>query len=440
MIGRREFVAGAIGAVTALRMKGADLVTAPVGRGGLVLASGAYADFGQNEKWIQIAPKILIDSQRFSKPTLNITSALGSPARVECTVGAPPSRLVQVDIYVEDPATCARFDVMFSSNDFAGWITKMGINVPFVAGWNRLQFSVNDCVAQGAGMTIQDWDKVNKVRLVLISKPGTTANVWVGGFRWLRTKAAVTFTWDDGREGCQARAMPMMLQYGWASTIYVVTQAIDKKTFTCSGGGVMNDPLTLDQLKSLQDAGWDISSHTATHPRLSKLPSDQKRFELESAKEWLLKNKFGPGARFFATPYGNRDAETQAVAKAVYENLRDASEAPTAGYETPLNLNGAVSTRYSLRFQELPSGEGKATFRQFQSWVETAIASGTWLIIVGHTVDDGGGWLDPNLFRRFLAYLDTKRDDIDVLTMSQYWDRRNESLDQFSLSISPQQA
>jgi peptidoglycan/xylan/chitin deacetylase (PgdA/CDA1 family) len=227
--------------------------------------------------------------------------------------------------------------------------------------------------------------------------------------------------------------MPIMATYGWASTIYVVTEAVDKRQFDFTGGGTLLDPMTLDQLKGLQDAGWDVSSHCATHPDLPKLTSEQKRIELEKPKEWLIKNGFEKGSRFFATPYGKRDPETQFLAGKVYENLRDASASPTRGYENLLNSNGLISTQYGLRFQELPS-EGHATMAQFRSWVDTAIATGTWLIIVGHTVDKPDGWLDPNMFRRYLKYLDDKRSDIDVLTMSQYWDRRNRALQDFNKS------
>jgi len=84
-----------------------------------------------------------------------------------------------------------------------------------------------------------------------------------------------------------------------------------------------------------------------------------------------------------------------------------------------------------LRTQTIAS-ESRTSVAQFQSWVETAIATGTWLIPVFHSVDNPSGWLNPDLFRRYLNYLDTQREHIDVLTMSQYWDRRNRSLDEFS--------
>ena len=430
MIGRREFLAGAISTVAASRLWAARSESQP---SGLVVDGGIYADFGPGEKWLQVNPDIAVDSSRFGDGfrSLRMTSADGRLARAECALGAPPAKLLQADIYVENPANCAEIDLLLVNAAGTGAIAKINRQPLLQTGWNRLMFSVNDCSLQGTGLTLDDWNHTAKLRLNFLSKPGTQATIWFAPIQWVRTRAAITFTFDDGRSGCHDHAMPIMATYGWGSTLYAVTEAVDRKKFDFSGGGTLLDPMTLDQLKGLQDAGWDVASHCATHPDMTKLTAEQKRIELETSKQWLLKNGFDTGARFFATPYGKRDPETQELASRLYENLRDASASPTLGFETPLNLNGLASTRYSLRFQELPS-EGRATMRQFQSWVDTAIAGGTWLIIVGHTVDKPDGWLDPNLFRRFLKYLDDRRGEIDVLTMSQYWDRRNRDLQDFS--------
>jgi len=184
-------------------------------------------------------------------------------------------------------------------------------------------------------------------------------------------------------------------------------------------------------LFSQSGATANLSSHTVTHPDLSAATTAQQQYELEGAKEWLISNGFDKGARFFATPYGKRNADTQRIAAAVYDNLRDGSSSPDAGYETPLNRNWDRNTRYQLRFQEINSLD-RTPVSQFQSWVDAAIAAGTWLIVLGHNVDGPNGWLTPALFQRYVDYVDSRRDQIDVMTMSQYWDRRNKSLAEFS--------
>jgi peptidoglycan/xylan/chitin deacetylase (PgdA/CDA1 family) len=399
----------------------------------MVLASGVYASFGPAEKWVQLGPEIDVDTTRFGegRRSLRMVSTNGRPAGAESVLGAPRARLIQADVYVEDPASCARIEFLLTSNGTA-WLAKVNKNPTLARGWNRLQFSINDCAVQGSGMSLADWDNITKVRLYFMSKPDTTATIWIGQIRWLRTKAALTFTFDDGRSGCHDHAMPILGAYGWAATIYVVTDAVGQHTYRFADSGDFIDPLKLDQLRALQDAGWDISSHSCSHRNLLKATTEQRQHEMQDSKEWLVKQGFSSGARFFATPYGHRDAEVQAMASKLYENLRDTYS--SIGYETPLNTDFAVNTRYQLRAQGLES-LSRTPFAKFRSWVDTAIASGTWLIIVGHSVDGPGGWLDPDLFRQYLNYVDTKRNEIDVLTMSQYWDRRDNSKEEFSTNL-----
>ena len=441
MMGRRQFLATGIGALSAARVIAFDrstrvLATPSHDTNPLVRSSGLYANFGPAEGWVQVTPDAAIDSSSFGPGlnTLRLTSTNGQKARAQCVLGPPPAKMLQLDVYVEDPAACTRFEVAFSSNGFQGWIAIRTVNPQFVTGWNRLQFSVNDCTVEGTGMTAADWDNVTLVEFGLFSQPATTARVWVSRFRWLLTKPAVTFTWDDGRAGCYTNAMPILKQYGWASTIYVVTAAVDQNSFTLDGGGSLPDPVTLDQLRGLQDAGWDISSHSVTHPDLSSLSDDQQQYQLESAKEWLLTNGFTNGARFFATPYGKRNASTQTIASTLYDNLRDGSSSPDPGYETPLNLNFDLNTRYQLRYQELNS-LSRTPLSEFQSWIDATIDAGAWLIVLGHNVDGPNGWLDPTLFQQYVDYVASRKDQIDVMTMSEYWDRRNQSLAEFSRTI-----
>jgi peptidoglycan/xylan/chitin deacetylase (PgdA/CDA1 family) len=223
----------------------------------------------------------------------------------------------------------------------------------------------------------------------------------------------------------------MLKQQGWAATIYVVTDAVGTPVYPCDGGGTLPDPITLDQLRALQDAGWDVSAHTATHPDLTTLSAADQSVQLTKARDWLVANGFSDGARFFATPYGKRNSDTVALASAIYQNLRDGSASPNRGYETPLNMNWVRNTRYGLRFQEITSLD-RTTLAEFQSWVDAAIASGTWLIVVGHTVDGPTGWLTPSLFQQYVNYVASKRYQIDVMTMAAYWDRRDRSLAEFS--------
>src|SRR5690554_6028855 len=114
MIGRREFIAGGIGAISTARMIAYDrartVSSAAAAPNPLVQKSGYYAKFISSEGWVQTGPTISIDPGRFGRGVnaLRMTSVNGVHARAECALGPPPTKLLQVDVYVEDPAAVAR--------------------------------------------------------------------------------------------------------------------------------------------------------------------------------------------------------------------------------------------------------------------------------------------------------------------------------------------
>ena len=134
MIGRRKFLAAGIGALSAPRIIGYERAhTIPAGTpppNPLVQKSGYYAKFISSEGWVQTGPTISIDPGRFGRGVnaLRMTSVSGVHARAECALGPPPTKLLQVDVCVEDPAAVARFEVVFTHNSFNGYISKTSLN------------------------------------------------------------------------------------------------------------------------------------------------------------------------------------------------------------------------------------------------------------------------------------------------------------------------
>ena len=73
--------------------------------------------------------------------------------------------------------------------------------------------------------------------------------------------------------------------------------------------------MSWDQLRGLADAGWEIGSHTRTHPHLTQIDDDQLRGELAGLS--------GDGRRApraacptMAYPYGDHDERVVAAAGA----------------------------------------------------------------------------------------------------------------------------
>ena len=82
----------------------------------------------------------------------------------------------------------------------------------------------------------------------------------------------VVVTFDDGYAS-NRRALPLLEEVGFPATVFVVTDFVDSGAPLC-WFGIDHElasesvdelrPLTWEELRTLQDAGWEIGSHTVT--------------------------------------------------------------------------------------------------------------------------------------------------------------------------------
>ena len=166
---------------------------------------------------------------------------------------------------------------------------------------------------------------------------------------------AVTF--DDGFLSVFEKAVPVLDELGLPGTIFVPTSLIGNVDIASwpgmerwQGSGY-EDELRLvnwDQLRELQSLGWEVASHTCTHPRLPKLGDEELAAELVESRERCAA-EMGVPCRSLAYPYGDFDAR---VAKA----------AEHAGYEAAATLRPGRLTPYSWPRMGLYPGDGLLRF------------------------------------------------------------------------------
>ena len=117
----------------------------------------------------------------------------------------------------------------------------------------------------------------------------------------LPTKPFV-ITFDDGYVDNFTNAFPILAKHGFTATVFMITSYIDGEGF-----------MTWGQLKELVANGWEIESHTTSHPYLTKVDPIAVLSELNLSKE-LLEKELGKPVKFFAYPYGDLNANVvQAV-------------------------------------------------------------------------------------------------------------------------------
>jgi peptidoglycan/xylan/chitin deacetylase (PgdA/CDA1 family) len=154
-----------------------------------------------------------------------------------------------------------------------------------------------------------------------------------------RRTAAITF--DDAFRSVIEAAFPLLQDRQLVATLFVPTAFVDRGD-PASWDGVARWlgseheqkmlPLSQSELIELGSNGWEIGSHTCTHPRLTQLGDRELAWELDSSRRRCRELAARP-CLTLAYPYGDFD-----------ERVRRAAE--TAGYEAactvPTRFHAAV--------------------------------------------------------------------------------------------------
>jgi peptidoglycan/xylan/chitin deacetylase (PgdA/CDA1 family) len=108
---------------------------------------------------------------------------------------------------------------------------------------------------------------------------------------------AVVVTFDDGYRGLYTYALPVMQQYGFTGTVFVITQLMDEG---------FPQYLTWEQAEALYAQGWKIEPHTKTHHNLKGRGRDFQVYQMLGSMLTVAAH-LGTTPRFFAYPSGQYD-------------------------------------------------------------------------------------------------------------------------------------
>ena len=186
---------------------------------------------------------------------------------------------------------------------------------------------------------------------------------------------AVTF--DDAYRSVGELAVPVLAELGVTATVFAPTHFVDDQELRGWEGTDVwastpweSELAVMDwsELASLAELGWEIGSHTRTHPRLPRLDDETLRDELEGSRS-ELEEHLGLPCRSLAYPYGDLDGRVARATRA-------------AGYVAAGGvLPGWVSARDPLRLPRISVGRDWADEtlqRRARPWYRRLQSSRAW--------------------------------------------------------------
>lgn len=167
------------------------------------------------------------------------------------------------------------------------------------------------------------------------------------------SESNIAITFDDGYEDNLEWAAPILEKHGFRATIFCISG---------KPGGVSDwdkDPrwighplLSVSQMRDLDQRGFEIGSHTRSHPDLSKLSDCEVEDELIGSRR-ELEDSLGRQVETFCYPYGRYSPSSPEIAK-------------KAGYRAARTTRrispGRIEDRYQLPARTI---SGEMSFPRF---------------------------------------------------------------------------
>jgi peptidoglycan/xylan/chitin deacetylase (PgdA/CDA1 family) len=192
-------------------------------------------------------------------------------------------------------------------------------------------------------------------------------------------RRTLVVTFDDAYLSVLETALPILRRLGVPATVFAPTDLIGRDGPMAwpgidqwLGGPHERElvPMSWEQLRHLADQGWEIGSHTCSHPRLTELDDSDLEGELRRSKE-RCEVELGRDCTSLAYPYGDFDARVVEATRA-------------AGYRFAATLPSRLVRAGPLEYPRVGvyHGDGATRYRTKVSPVLRALrASPAWELL-----------------------------------------------------------
>ena len=125
----------------------------------------------------------------------------------------------------------------------------------------------------------------------------------------------VVITLDDGYVDNLDAALPVLQQFGFSATAYMVSGSIGRfNGWDAERLGIRKPLMSVAEMRRWHAAGMEIGAHSATHPRLTACTDRQLHDEVYGCKV-DLEDRLGAAVTQFCYPYGDVDDRVAAATR-----------------------------------------------------------------------------------------------------------------------------
>ena len=280
-------------------------------------------------------------------------------------------------------------------------------------GWNKIVIDKNSCYNKNDA---ESWsnDMVSMQFRINLVDASTNSSVNFDNLRYnynggLLNKAVVIMTFDDGYNSTIYTAYPIMQNNSQKGVSFVIPTHVDYEEY-----------MHLDDLTTLYNAGWDISSHSMNHSNLVGLSDAELINQVNGSKNIIDGWGFTRSSGFFAYPYHEYDDKVLSYVNSTYKMARNdfgAESQPHIYLDDPDNIPFLVKGTELLNTTEA----------SYINWViDRAIAQKSLLVLSFHKIENDPIeetiWSTSN-FQSVSDYIKTKVNEgwLDVMTFSEYY-------------------
>ena len=178
-------------------------------------------------------------------------------------------------------------------------------------------------------------------QLAWLAKRGYRAATLTEALTGPAVPRTVVFTFDDAHLSVLKIAAPMLDAYGFVGTVFAPTDYVDSGDLMGWNGynlwlGTEHEeelrPMSWEQLGGLMEKGWEIGSHTLTHPHLTEVADDERLAAELAESRARCAERLGVPCPTLAYPYGYHDARVRRAASdagySVAVTMPEVTEAP----------------------------------------------------------------------------------------------------------------